>query len=100
MPGINTNTRVLYGVVAVVLRLKVAFSWLKGGFAPIPVCRPRIPTVEVFLPHHFDRHFLRKVNTIEVLDTPTEPKHVILIKYRYLSTLEGLHDVYALSYLR
>jgi len=44
MLGINANKHVLYGVVAVVLWPTVAFSWSKGGFASIPVCRPRIPT--------------------------------------------------------
>ena len=100
MPDINTNKHVLYGVVAVVLGLTVAFSWSKGEFAPIPVCRPRIPTVEVFLPHHFDRHILRQVNAMKVLHIPTKPKHVILIKYRHVTTVEGLRNVLALSYLR
>ena len=100
MPDINTNKHVLYGIVAVVLGLTVAFSWSEGRVRIRPVCRPLIPTVGVFLPHHFDRHILWQVNAIKVLDIPTKPKHVILIKYRHVITVEGLSNVLALSYLR
>ena len=100
MPGINTNKHVLYGVVAVVLGLTVAFSWSEGRVRIRPVYRPLIPTVGVFLPHHFDRHILRQVNAMKVLHIPTEPKHATLIKYRYLTTMEGLRNVSTPSYLR
>ena len=100
MPGINTNKHVLYGIVAVVLGLTVAFYWSEGRVRICPVCRPLNPTVGVFLPHHFDRHILRQVNAIKVLDIQTKPKHVILITYRHVITVEGLSNVLALSYLR
>ena len=50
MLGINANKHDLNGVVAAVLGPNVAFSWSKGGFASIPVWRPRIPTYVFFAP--------------------------------------------------
>lgn len=51
------------------------------------------------MPQHSDRHTHRQVNAIAVYDIPTEPNIALLIKYHYKTTVEGIHNVFALTCL-
>jgi hypothetical protein len=93
MLGINANKHVLYGVVAVVLWPTVGEGSHPSRYVGHEFLRRRF-----FVPS-LRRHTHRQVNAIAVYDIPTQSNIAVLIKYHYKTTVEGIHNVLALSYL-